>query len=437
MLSNLLSDVELAHKLGQEDRLSEAYHLLKNIENYVATESEEIKNAVEEEVKKSSVLQDVKIFGQEMTALMELIDTNESFNIWNTGIGMHGDVTVSTHKNEERGKYYCKIEGRVLHSMVHVLAACLEHSLYRHWLPLCTDTEVLATPNANRRIFHADFDFALAKREATISTYGDVLPDGRLLMMIKSYNENDKFANKGAPPLKKTAVGHKDSQMLIGGGIVLEELSAADLKEIERKAQEAIDKQKKKEMLAEKKDSQQDAKQPGAESLNRSAAPIASRRGSAMNMFTGMFNRNKAGAAALNGGEPVQEEKEKEKDKAKDKGRGSSLENKSRDASSVAVVHHDHVKFEDIGEDEENAGRGGGRAVSNKPFDTPSKVNVQNLPSPIIIPSSSSGAGGGGSSSKTNPLASSPVNRKYDGPAVSFKAVFKLNPQMGFLPDWM
>jgi hypothetical protein len=169
-MENLLHDVELAEKLCKEDRLSESFQLLTDIEMYIKTEKEDIRKKVAQRIASSSHFESVRSFGFELQTLLQLIESMDSWNVWNGGIGSRCDIRVSTHKNEERGHYFCKIEGKIRKNFVKVLAACLESSFFKHWLPFCNDFECVSVINASRMKFQAEFDFALLKRSSFIQT---------------------------------------------------------------------------------------------------------------------------------------------------------------------------------------------------------------------------------------------------------------------------
>lgn len=164
MIGNLLQDIRLAESLFMEDRIAEAYFLLKNIEEFVEKIEESSRSEVYSAIGSSSKIQAIKNKGQPIFDLLQSFSDKEVWNAWNTAIGPHQDVTVYTHRDEMKGSYHFKIEGYIQSSMKETLAAILENDLYRLWLPLCSNSQLLAKSSTYRRILRNDFDFVLLKK---------------------------------------------------------------------------------------------------------------------------------------------------------------------------------------------------------------------------------------------------------------------------------
>ena len=167
-LTSIVEDIQLVESLYKEDRVMEAYALLKNIENFAATLSEDMQSAVNRAIGSSTVVAETRSAGDQMYDLLNLMSpSSDAWNIWNNGIGSHQDITVSTHKNEDKGTYYFKLEGKVESNIFYVIAALLENDLYCKWMPLCTRSECVRVISPHRRVIKSKFDLNLVKKEAT------------------------------------------------------------------------------------------------------------------------------------------------------------------------------------------------------------------------------------------------------------------------------
>ena len=167
ILPNIIEDIKLSENLFKEDRILEAFHLLNNIEKFTqGQESQHIQTVVTRTIASSPLTANIRRSGEHIMSLLQLINDPEPWNVWNTGIGLNQDVTVSTHKNEEKGQYYFKIEGTLRCDIIYAVAAILENDLYQFWMPLCTHSEVVSIPSIHRRVIRTQFDFTLLKKEA-------------------------------------------------------------------------------------------------------------------------------------------------------------------------------------------------------------------------------------------------------------------------------
>lgn len=167
-LNSVIEDIRLIETLFKDDRVMEAYTLLKNIETFALTMSDDMQSMVARAVASSPVIAEARSAGDQMAELLNLMNpTSDAWNIWNNGIGAHQDITVSTHKNEEKGTYYFKLEGNIESNIFYVIAALLQNNLYNKWMPLCTRSECTRVISPHRRVIKSKFDLNLVKKEAT------------------------------------------------------------------------------------------------------------------------------------------------------------------------------------------------------------------------------------------------------------------------------
>ena len=166
LLASLMDDIRLTRKLYQEDRVTEAYFLLQNIERFTQELHTDLQSIITQELNSSEQIANLRNEGLRNANLLALFEDAEQWNDWTGGVGTNQDVVVSIHKNEEQGQYYFKIEGRVHCELLPVLAALLENELYKFWMPLCTSSRSIATASAYRRIVHTKLDFALIQKES-------------------------------------------------------------------------------------------------------------------------------------------------------------------------------------------------------------------------------------------------------------------------------
>jgi len=168
-LNDLMDDIKLSLKLYEEDRITEAYFLLQNIEKYAQELHPDLAAAVQRELTQSENIVNLRMEGSRNADLMNQFEDDSQWNDWTNGVGMNQDVVVGIHKDEERGQYYFKIEGRVECSMLPTLAALLENDLYRLWMPLCDSSKTLAKMSPYRRAVKCEMDFALIRKDASFS----------------------------------------------------------------------------------------------------------------------------------------------------------------------------------------------------------------------------------------------------------------------------
>lgn len=161
-----MDDIRLTQKLFKEDRVTEAFFLLQNIERFTQELHPELQAVVEKVLTESEQIDNLRKEGIRNANLLSLFEDAEAWNDWTAGVGTNQDVVVSIHKNEEQGQYYLKIEGRIQCELLHVLAALLENELYKFWMPLCTSSRTIAVLSAYRRIVHTKVDLALIQKEA-------------------------------------------------------------------------------------------------------------------------------------------------------------------------------------------------------------------------------------------------------------------------------
>lgn len=167
-LSSIIEDIQLVETLFKEDRVMEAYVLLKNIETFSMTLSDDMQSTVNRALASSPVIADARSAGDQMSELLHLMSpSNDSWNIWNNGIGAHQDITVSTHKMEDKGTYYFKLEGNIESNIFCVIAALLENEMYNKWMPLCTRSECVRVISPHRRVIKSKFDLNMIRKEAT------------------------------------------------------------------------------------------------------------------------------------------------------------------------------------------------------------------------------------------------------------------------------
>lgn len=165
LLQNLLEDVQLTRRLFQEDRITEAYFLLQNIERFTQELHPELQSVIERELNKEDDIATLRMEGLRNANLLALFEDGDTWNDWTAGAGTNQDVVVGIHKEETGGQYYFKVEGRVHCDLLHVLAAVLENELYKFWMPLCTSSKSIAAMSSYRRIVQTKIDFALIQKE--------------------------------------------------------------------------------------------------------------------------------------------------------------------------------------------------------------------------------------------------------------------------------
>lgn len=260
---NLLSDVQLAEKLFQDDRLGEAVFLLQNIEEFIKHLGEEAHERVVQKMDDSEIIQKLRVKGKEMLELLELCATNEEWNAWNTGIGPHHDVTVYTHREERKGQYYIKLEGNLHCSMTEACAAIIEQDLYPIWAPMCKGAHCLGSLSPCRRIIALDLEFVLMKRRAAVDVHLDVLPDCDVLFTITPLE--DTPANAQHLPDAK-------SRATLSGGILLRE-SEVEVEELIQVPDESCSLNRRKGTLHGGKSHHSMMDLYGKDDKRRSAAP--------------------------------------------------------------------------------------------------------------------------------------------------------------------
>lgn len=237
LLDNLLDDVRLTQKLFQEDRVTEAYFLLQNIERFTRELHPELQSAIDKELNNSDLIKNLRAEGIRNAKLLALFEDGESWNDWTSGVGTSQDVIVGIHKEEERGQYYFKVEGRVQCDLLHVLAALLENELYRFWMPMCTFSRTVAALSPFRRLVHTKLDFALLQKESVYVAHGDLLPDGGVLITMTPSTEGDE--NSHACKAMIGTLPPRDARLDISGGLLLyEELEDSTGKSLNAAASE-------------------------------------------------------------------------------------------------------------------------------------------------------------------------------------------------------
>lgn len=221
LLDNLLDDVRLTQRLFKEDRVTEAYFLLQNIERFTRELHPELQTIVDKELDGSEQIKNLRIEGLRNANLLALFEDGETWNDWTSGVGTNQDVIVGIHKDEVLGQYYFKIEGRVQCDLLHVLAAILENELYKFWMPLCTASKSAAVMSPYRRIIHTKLDFALLQKESLYVAHGDILPDGGVLVTMAPTTEEEEKTHLNKPFLD--TVPKRDARLDVSGGFLLYE----------------------------------------------------------------------------------------------------------------------------------------------------------------------------------------------------------------------
>ena len=158
----------------KEDRICEANELLTNIERISNTFSIDIKTKVIKRLGSSNQIAQLRMQGMDIDELTKLFSDEkgrEYWSTWNEGIGIREDIKVSTHKNEERGKYYFKLEGCIQSEIIHIIAALIENDLYTSWLPLCSKSQLISPSlSKTRNIVETEFDMVLLKKKSYLNT---------------------------------------------------------------------------------------------------------------------------------------------------------------------------------------------------------------------------------------------------------------------------
>jgi hypothetical protein len=221
LLANLMDDVRLTQKLFQEDRVTEAYFLLQNIERFTKELHPELQSVVEKELGNSDSIKNLRMEGMRNANLLALFEDGATWNDWTGGVGTNQDVVVSIHKDEVRGQYYFKFEGRVHADLLHVLAALLENDLYKFWMPLCTSSKSVAAVSPYRRMVHTKLDFALLQKESLMMGHGDILPDGGVLVTMTTATQQEE--KKHLPASFLSGLPARDARLDISGGFLLYE----------------------------------------------------------------------------------------------------------------------------------------------------------------------------------------------------------------------
>ncbi|RYH25138.1 hypothetical protein EON65_15965 [archaeon] len=194
---NLIDDVKLAEKLFTEDRVGEAFFLLRNIDEFLAQLPPEAQENVVDAMRKvSNKLASIRSKGEELLAVLDQLTNKGEFNAWNSSIGPHQDVSLYTHADEKRGQCHIKLEGNIHCSLLHAVAAVLENELYGIWTPMCKAASCLSKVSLCRRVIALDLEFVLMQRKAICDVRLDVLPDGAVLISfcpLARLPDNDPF----------------------------------------------------------------------------------------------------------------------------------------------------------------------------------------------------------------------------------------------------
>lgn len=170
LLQKILTDVHLAEKIFKEDRIIEAYFLFLGVESFLkSVEEEDVVDEVQKYIDSSSTIANMIEKGHALHTILASIDRASLWSIWNEKLGPHQDVTMYIHKDTPEGQYSFKTEGFLRDSgILEVAAAILESSLFKYWMPMCTECKLLSTETAYRRIIQLDFDFVLLKKIAVV-----------------------------------------------------------------------------------------------------------------------------------------------------------------------------------------------------------------------------------------------------------------------------
>lgn len=214
--SNLLSDLQLACKLFQDDREAEAWFLFRNIQALLRHLPPQGQDEVLKEMDAMPSIASLTKSGEEMMRLLTLLRTEEEWHIWNSSIGPHHDVVVHTHHLEKKGEHFVKLEGYLQAPIGLVCAAILEHDLYPLWAPICKKATCLGSLSPCRRVMELELDFVLIKRRAVCDLHLDILPDSSAIFItihpLENVPKNDSYL-KG-----------KNDLADVWGGILLQEV---------------------------------------------------------------------------------------------------------------------------------------------------------------------------------------------------------------------
>lgn len=199
---NLIEDVKLAEKLFNEDRVGEAFFLLRNIDEFLGQLPSESQEQVVNSMRRVAIkLSSIRSKGEELLAVIDQLTNKGEFNAWNSSIGPHQDVSLYTHADEKRGQCHIKLEGNIHSSLLHAVAAVLENELYGIWTPMCKAASCLSKVSLCRRVMALDLEFVLMQRKAICDVRLDVLPDGAVLISfapLARIPDNDPFFPKNA-----------------------------------------------------------------------------------------------------------------------------------------------------------------------------------------------------------------------------------------------
>lgn len=163
---NLLSDINLAEKLCEEDRIGEGFFLLRNIDQFLLHLNDDARGRLQHRLDNSESILKLRAKGAETLKLLELFGSKDEWNVWNFGIGPHNDISVATHKDEKKGEYFFKLDGNLRCNMIEACAAILENDLYGIWSPLCKTSKAMGSLSICRRIMELGLEFVLLKRKA-------------------------------------------------------------------------------------------------------------------------------------------------------------------------------------------------------------------------------------------------------------------------------
>jgi hypothetical protein len=167
----VLRDIELCRTMDQEDRVGEGGQLLQKIELFVRGLSPESKDYLEGILfhKEDKVLSRLRTAGDSLAKLLTEFENDSMWNIWNSSIGPHQDVTVFSLKDDtETNDFALKIDGYAYVSLNDIAAALIETQLFQYWMPMCSNCKVLSSLSPSRKIVKFEMDFVMVKKTAIL-----------------------------------------------------------------------------------------------------------------------------------------------------------------------------------------------------------------------------------------------------------------------------
>jgi hypothetical protein len=179
-METVMQDIALAELLYQQDRLSESYTVLQRVDLVLASPSPEdsvfddefLRCQAYEQLRTSTIVSIIRQVGAELVAFLKMVKDADAWRTWiepRPQSDTKHSIRVSTHRDEEYGHYFFKVEG-TLHDigLIPIVASFLEIDLFSTWMPLVKESEVLEALSKYKRMLKATIDLVLLKRDALL-----------------------------------------------------------------------------------------------------------------------------------------------------------------------------------------------------------------------------------------------------------------------------